>query len=217
MKKIFFAVFFLLTAFQNVFAQNLSGKYLFSYLTVDNGLTNNFVDNIYKDSRGFMWISTLGGGLLRYDGYVFLHFNNRSKCPLKSNFVRQTVEDNFSRLWIASEGGLDVMELTSFARSGVLNEESEFPEVFSSTIQKLIKASDGSIWAALKKSVVRFTFDDAGNIAKINVLRPDIDITTPVVSLFEYDGQMLAGINNGVSKIITADNGELIAVRFQTF
>ena len=71
---------------------------LFSYLTVENGMPNNFANDIYKDSRGFIWISTYGGGLLRYDGYDFKIFNTRTAVPIKSNFAAQCVEDNFHRL-----------------------------------------------------------------------------------------------------------------------
>ena len=50
-------------------------RYNISYLTMQNGLPHNFVDDIYKDSQGFLWISTAGGGLARYDGYEFVNFN----------------------------------------------------------------------------------------------------------------------------------------------
>lgn len=33
-------------------------SYNFTYLTADDGLAQNTVDYIYKDSRGFMWFAT---------------------------------------------------------------------------------------------------------------------------------------------------------------
>ena len=53
------------------FAQSReAGKYLASYLNMATGMPNNYADDIFKDSYGFMWISTHTGGLVRYDGYT---------------------------------------------------------------------------------------------------------------------------------------------------
>lgn len=46
----------------------------FKHITMQNGLSNNKVNHIYRDSQGFVWFST-SWGLNRYDGYsmrVFL-------------------------------------------------------------------------------------------------------------------------------------------------
>lgn len=51
--------------------EKFADGYNISYITMNEGLPNNFIDDIYKDSHGFLWISTQGGGLSRYDGYDF--------------------------------------------------------------------------------------------------------------------------------------------------
>ena len=47
----------------------LTERYNLTYLDLSNGLPHNNVRDIFKDSNGFLWISTYGGGLVRYDGY----------------------------------------------------------------------------------------------------------------------------------------------------
>ena len=43
-------------------AQNtILGKYNVSYLNMATGMPNNFADDIFQDSYGFIWISTHGG------------------------------------------------------------------------------------------------------------------------------------------------------------
>ena len=42
---------------------------------MDEGLPHNFVDDILKDSQGFLWIATRGEGIARYDGYEFTAFH----------------------------------------------------------------------------------------------------------------------------------------------
>lgn len=215
MKKTLLTLFLLfsLTAVSKA-QDNFADNFLFSYITVNNGLTNNFTDGIYKDSRGFLWISTVGGGLLRYDGYTFTAFNNRSAYPLKSNFITEVVEDNFHRLWIASESGIDVMNLKNYKKSEILSGSDTSSNIFCTPTIKLLKDSGGNIWAASYNSISKFDFDSEGNIIRVNTLRKDTKVSVQITSIYEFDSQMLAGIGNVVSKITVTDRGELVAVPF---
>ncbi|MDR2413864.1 MAG: response regulator [Odoribacteraceae bacterium] len=84
--------------------------YTFSAITVDDGLPHNFVDDIFKDSRGYIWIST-GGGLARHDGHDLVILDaNSSPVALKSNTIHKVREDACRRLWIISTGGVDLVD-----------------------------------------------------------------------------------------------------------
>jgi ligand-binding sensor domain-containing protein len=121
---------------------DFTANYLFSYLTVDNGLPNNFVDAIYKDSHGFMWICTMGGGLVKHDGYNFVHFNNRSDYQIKSNYVHSVCEDNFDRLWIATENGVNIMDLSTYGAAKSLTDSCiNVNGINNTTIFKIVKDS----------------------------------------------------------------------------
>ena len=68
--------------------ERFADRYNITYVTMNEGLPHNFIDDLYKDSRGFLWISTAGGGVSRYDGYEFVNYNpNTPNCKLKSNFI----------------------------------------------------------------------------------------------------------------------------------
>ena len=49
----------------------LTGRYNMTRLDLAAGLPHNHVNHIFADSQGFVWISTYGGGAVRYDGYSF--------------------------------------------------------------------------------------------------------------------------------------------------
>ena len=51
-------------------------RYHLDVLAMSNGLPSNFVDDIYQDSYGFIWVCTRAGGLIRYDGYTFDYFDS---------------------------------------------------------------------------------------------------------------------------------------------
>jgi ligand-binding sensor domain-containing protein len=77
----------------------------FNHLTREEGLSNNNAYYMYKDSKGFLWIST-PNGLNRFDGIqckVFKTINS----GISSDFPRNIIEDKSGNLWIGSDNGLN--------------------------------------------------------------------------------------------------------------
>ena len=62
MKKLIISMFVLLTAAEGALAQGLLERYNVTNLDVQTGLPHNHVNGIFADSRGFIWISSYGGG-----------------------------------------------------------------------------------------------------------------------------------------------------------
>ncbi|MFC0514745.1 two-component regulator propeller domain-containing protein [Mucilaginibacter angelicae] len=87
-----------------VFAQN--GKYQFSQLNRSNGLSNNQVNSVFKDSEGFMWFGT-AAGLNRYDGYTFKVFKHDvyNKKSLIDDFITGIFEGPGKKLWVSTRSG----------------------------------------------------------------------------------------------------------------
>lgn len=80
----------------------------FKKITVQNGLSNNKVNCVIQDKRGFIWIGT-DDGLNRYDGNNFLIFRSQPerKEGLSGNIITALLEDANGILWIATaDGGL---------------------------------------------------------------------------------------------------------------
>ncbi|MDR1738251.1 MAG: response regulator [Candidatus Symbiothrix sp.] len=193
---------------QAVRAQFVS-RYNIAYITMENGLQHNFIDNIYRDSRGFVWIATGGSGLSRYDGYEFIHFNIYSRdIKLKSNFIRQVCEDNFRRLWIVSEGGIDIIDLNRM-QTAVLTGLKTLPDEPAINITK---DSRGNIWLLGGNSLNKISFAADGAIANIAVLP---NVILPVASIamsdLDEDGNIWAGIENKVCKLYEDGAGSLRA------
>lgn len=83
-----------------------SQNYMFKQLEVKNGLSNNQVNAIYKDSKGFMWFGT-ASGLNRYDGYnikIYRSQKNDAKS-LPDNYVEEIQEDVLGNLWVHTGTG----------------------------------------------------------------------------------------------------------------
>ena len=82
-------------------------------LTRQSGLPDQDVNRIYFDSGGYAWISTFGGGLVRYDGDSFIKFSSKTDPEFTNDFVNQCAEDEFGRLWIPTAGGMDILDLNT--------------------------------------------------------------------------------------------------------
>jgi ligand-binding sensor domain-containing protein len=73
-----------------------------AYTTAD-GLANNAVNRILRDSRGFLWFCT-NEGLSRFDGYSFTNYGIEQGLP--SAIVNDLLETREGIYWVATAGGL---------------------------------------------------------------------------------------------------------------
>ncbi|PSR53299.1 histidine kinase [Adhaeribacter arboris] len=82
--------------------------FIFDKLTTQNGLSNNKVNCIVQDRRGFIWFGT-EDGLNRYDGKEMVIFRNRPEdnYGLSGNIITGLHLDQSDIMWIATaDGGL---------------------------------------------------------------------------------------------------------------
>ena len=81
------------------------------FYTTETSLPNSRVNQIYQDSRGFVWIST-ENGLARFDGRDFLIFQyRRDKADaLASDLVLTVFEDSCGTLWTGTSMGLQLFD-----------------------------------------------------------------------------------------------------------
>ncbi len=106
MKKGLLNIFLLFTAL-NIWA--VTNDYQFKRLDINNGLSSNQVNTIFKDSHGYLWIGTVNG-LNRYDGYSSKIFrkNNEVKGSISNNTISNIFEDHRGRLFIVTGDGLNI-------------------------------------------------------------------------------------------------------------
>ena len=103
--------------FQNIHAQggHASVRDLkFTHLTTNDGLSDNRINSILQDRRGFMWFAT-EDGLNRYDGNTFVVYKNNPADPntLSTSLIQNLIEDDHGDLWIGTWGGLDKLDPTT--------------------------------------------------------------------------------------------------------
>ncbi len=178
--------------------------YNFSYITSDDGLAQNTVDFIYKDSRGYMWFATWNG-LNRFDGYEFVRYETQSENPINSLFVGCLIEDDYQNLWVGTGEGLNLINVTS---GNVLPLDSRFADhpVFNNVIHALEKDKEGNIWIGFSKGLAVATVGSEGQICTIDLLHYAEEAS--VLSLCcDLDGAIWVGYQNGSIRRVTALSG----------
>lgn len=117
-------------------------------ITVEDGLSQGFISDIYQTKDGFIWIATKDG-LNRYDGHNFKiytrdFFDSKS---ISGNNVSKIFEDSKGRLWIGTYGaGLNMLDRRSDEFHHLIGNRNETDFFEQSTITSIVESPDGAIW-----------------------------------------------------------------------
>lgn len=84
----------------------------FKQYTVKNGLTQNAVTAIFKDSKGFVWMGTQDG-LNRFDGVTFTHYkhHNLDTTSISDQYITAIAEDGAGDIWVGTRNGLNRLDV----------------------------------------------------------------------------------------------------------
>ena len=106
-KSIIYIILILITS--HLFAE--SNDLQFKRLDVNNGLSSNQVNTIFKDSRGYLWIGTVNG-LNRFDGYSSKIFRKSNDRPgtISNNTISAIFEDHRGKIWVTTTGELNIYD-----------------------------------------------------------------------------------------------------------
>ena len=198
------------------FAQGgLPSRFNVSYLNMAAGMPNNFADDIFQDSYGFVWISTHGGGLVRYDGFNYMNFNlGSSGISLRSNSCRNVYEDHFKRLWIAFEEGPQVLDLKTMQPviPPCENEkvEAQLNKALKNLCTRMYCDAKGNVWMVSFNLLTRISFNEKGEVNR--VLSISYPYKAPDLGLCDvYRNGTVVMCNNGVVSEFSVQNNRLVA------
>ena len=178
------------------------------------GMPNNFADDIFQDSYGFVWISTHGGGLVRYDGFNYMNFNlGSSGISLRSNSCRNVYEDHFKRLWIAFEEGPQVLDLKTMQPiiPPCENEkvEAQLNKALKNLCTRMYCDAKGNVWMLSINLLTRFSFNEKGEVN--GVLSISYPYNTPDLGLCDvYGNGTVVLCYNGVVNEFSVKNNQLV-------
>lgn len=210
MKNAIKILFILLLVNIQILAQNK----LFKSLTVQEGLSDEDINCIIQDKKGFLWIGT-ESGLNRYDGYEFkiFKYNQNDKNSLPNNSIWSLYEDKKSNIWIGTKSG-DLVRFSPFDEKFYTIEFAN-SKITDNSITSIIEDTKGDIWfGTYSNGLYRYKISD-GQIKNWNYERdlPNTLSNNYVTSLLvDKYGGIWATTYNGLNYINPNEDENKIVV-----
>ena len=167
----------------------------FVKISIDEGLSNEYVTTIFQDSKGYMWIGTKDG-LNRYDGEKIKIYNCKfeDKNSLSSTYIYDIEEDSCGNIWIATDHGLNILERDTDNVIRMKDIPNDNYNLGYLKITSLLKSSynENIMWVGTENGLIK------------------IDIETQEIEAFYGDkNDMNSLTNSSITCIKEGKNGEL--------
>ncbi len=118
--------------------------------TVKDGLPDNYIFNIFQDSRSYLWIGS-SNGISRFDGKKFVNYGFANKLPgLGTDFI---YEDDAHQIWAGTRLGAAVLKGNTF---------HEYPVSDSAAITfifQILKTTKKELWILTDKGIYSLNKD----------------------------------------------------------
>lgn len=115
-------------------------QYVIDTWQMEQGLPDNFVNDIIQDRNGYIWMGTRGG-IVRFDGVRFTVFDKNNYAEIRVNDIYKAVQDQSGTLWF---GTLD-SGLIKF-NNGRLQLFTTADGLASNKINALYVDTSGNLW-----------------------------------------------------------------------
>ena len=157
LKKIVIYLFFLCLGMHSAFSETPE-QITFSYISINEGLSQSTVFSIDQDKRGNMWFATYDG-VNKYDGYAFTVYQHNEDDPnsIANDISRIVKTDSQGRVWIGTRDGLsrydeekDIFQNFFYEKNGKHLQVNGIEEI--SPEQLLISTPEGLIMFDIKES-----------------------------------------------------------------
>jgi signal transduction histidine kinase/ligand-binding sensor domain-containing protein len=102
LRKFFIMVFVLFCCVMNSLISSAQERNInFDHYSLNEGLSNGYINNIFQDSRGFVWVGT-ENGLNRFDGIRFktYYYDQKDSSSLSGPDANNITEDTCGRIWV---------------------------------------------------------------------------------------------------------------------
>ncbi len=204
MKKYFIISFLCFNAWLSAAQQVRFTRY-----GIKEGLSNETVNCLYRDSRGFLWVGT-DFGLNRFDGVRFEKWFHKPGDigSLLSNKINSIAEDRQQKLWLGTDKGIAVYDTKAGSFSSYTKIEAGSKIIGDLSQVKTFCDREGDVWIGSSSGYIFLYRQSERKFYVIPVpLRPPTRLQNEFVSGFLHDSKnrIWAGSSYGVYLIDKKD------------
>lgn len=176
-----------------------------------NSLSSNAVTRIIEDHAGTLWISTIGGGLNKYNAIEdsfsnFYATSDKRKSPF-SNEIHTVFCDSSGKIWLGYDNALGVFDPEEMEFKHFIPEREGLPDLGS--INRFTQDENGTIWAATNGGLLEITYAPERIIVhRQDNNNPNSLASNKLVSVIVDKNQNLWAISNtnGISVLDLSSN-----------
>jgi signal transduction histidine kinase/ligand-binding sensor domain-containing protein/DNA-binding response OmpR family regulator len=138
-----------------IFAQK--NDLIFHRLTLEDGLSNGDVNQIFQDKLGFIWICT-DDGLNLYDGYSFkiYTYSAADTNSISNNSVSSIIEDKTGKLWVGTNNGLNVFDRSSQTFKRYFFNQKNLNSISNNDITNFCLDQNDRLWIGTDNGLNRY-------------------------------------------------------------
>jgi len=167
----------------------------FHYLTADDGLSQNRVRCILRDSRENMWFGTYDG-LNKYNGSqvtIYRNQANNSKS-ISCDQITDILEDAKKNIWVATEGGLNLYVPTDGSFVLFKNIPSDNSSISGNYINCIYSDKQQNVWFGVENGK-----------EGLNKWNPN----SKTFTRYQISGSENSALTNAVTGIVQDKNGNI--------
>ncbi|NQD72594.1 hypothetical protein HP439_17860 [Sphingobacterium shayense] len=117
-----------------------------TYYLDKNTKGQQWIEDLYTDQQGILWIGTTKNGLYKFDPRSAEISNPLSKLPIGQFFIRDIIQTDVQTLWIASESGLIIFNTQSGDFQQLLHEDDHPWSLSDNAVYTVSRDMQGGLW-----------------------------------------------------------------------
>ena len=121
----------------------------FYKISVQNGLSSDFVKSVIQDREGFYWIAT-SDGLNRFDGTSFrvFRYDKNDTASLSHNLCMIVMEGKDGDIWVGTQKGLSRYQKKTGRFRRYYFHHPKYNDDIINPVYTLMEDKDGNIWVS---------------------------------------------------------------------
>jgi len=177
---------------------NLFSQFQFRKYQVNDGLSENTVNCIMQDTKGFLWLGTKDG-LNKFDGVnftVYRHADDNNKS-IGNNYIQTIIEGKNNTFYVGTDDGLYIMHLTDGSFEKLETKLNVVDKIITS-VSALQFDKNGLLWIATRKEGVYVYDPQKTKLSRVRSLDYDLTQTTVWTVFKDKSGSIWVGSRSGL-------------------
>ncbi|MBX2822853.1 MAG: hypothetical protein KTR29_24355 [Rhodothermaceae bacterium] len=116
-------------------------------------LSGDWVETLLIDSKGTLWVATMGRGLNRFDKRTesFVRYNHEvgSTLSISGDSISTLLEDPSGAIWIGTNKGLSKLDPISNTFTNYIHDPNDITSIGKGEIRVLFRDKQGVLWVGL--------------------------------------------------------------------